>query len=319
MNKKTSQRLSVKAAADMLSGADCIELLTHRYPDGDTLGSAFALFHALSAMGKQVKVTCPDPIPEKYAYLYFGKKMPNFTPKFRCAVDVAAPDLMGETYSGEAFNLCIDHHAGHTPFAEYILLDGKKSAAAMLVYAVIRRMNAAITREIAACLYTGITTDTGCFKYPNTTAECHRAAAQLIDTGIDFAAINRDMFDTKTRARIALEKETLNGIQFAAGGRCAILVITMDMIRRSGADEGDLEGFAPLSRQIEGVLLGLTVRETTEGSYKISARTHEEPSAAGFCRRFGGGGHRNAAGCSMSGTLQDTLFALIRAAEDALC
>ena len=152
-----------------------------------------------------------------------------------------------------------------------------------------------------ASIYTGITTDTGCFKYTNATPRTYRIAACMMETGIDAAAINREMFDTKTRARLEMERRVLDSMNFYLDDRCAVVYILRDMIAESGACEDDLEGLAAIPRQIEGVLVGVTLREKKSGEYKVSLRTQEPVNAAQICALFDGGGHACAAGCTLPG------------------
>lgn len=164
-------------------------------------------------------MVCSDPIPEKYDYLLDGLEEPDFEPAFICAVDVADTKLLGSLrrYEGN-IRLCIDHHGSNVQYAEYLLLDAQSTATAMLVADVIRELGVPVDKPIADCLYTGIATDSGCFKYSNTTAATHRLAAELMDIGADYAAINRAMFDIKSRARVELERLALESMKFYLGG-----------------------------------------------------------------------------------------------------
>ena len=308
-------------AADLLMEADHILLLAHRYPDGDTIGSNYALCLALQSLGKQVRVLCGDPIPERYDYMVSDVVMPNFEPRFVCAVDVADPRLLGEeveaTY-GDRVDLCIDHHGTNVGYAAATCVDADCAAAAMVVMRIIRLMGVALTPAIAACLYTGIATDSGCFKYSNADATAHRMAADCIDLGIPYETINRTHFDIKSRARIELERMALDGMEFYHDGRVALMPITNAMITRSGAIENDMEGLTPIPRQIEGVWVGVTLRQKKDGNYKISVRTGTHADAAAICALLGGGGHLRAAGCTVEGTLEQAKSAILAAIEQAL-
>ena len=315
-----SEPISLSGAAALLRDADRILILTHQFPDGDTLGSGYALCLALQAMGKTVRVECGDPIPDKYAYMREGSLSPAFDPAFICAVDVADPQLLGalqEPYGGRV-DLCIDHHGSNVQYARYLLLDAGCAATAMLIYDVIRELGVPMDKAMASCLYTGLATDTGCFKYANTTAQAHRMAADFMDCGIDAERINRSMFDIKSRARVELERLALESMTFYFGGRCAVMIITRDMIARSGAGENDMEGLAPLPRQIEGVWVGVTMRQKTDGNFKVSVRTGSHADAADICRRLGGGGHQRAAGCAVNRSAQEGVERLLRAIRESV-
>ena len=315
-----SERVDVKQAAAMLREADRILLLTHHFPDGDTLGSAFALCRALHALGKQAAVVCNDEIPEKYDYLWDGMEQQDFEPAFICAVDVATAELLGESlvHYADRVELCIDHHVSHREYEQRLLLDASAGANAMIVLQVIDELGVEVDAAIADCLYTGLATDTGCFKYSNTTPLTHRMAARLMEAGAHAEAINRAMFDIKSRARLALEQEALGSIRYFADGKIAVMSITEEMMKKSGATEGDMEGLSPLPRQIEGVWVGLTLRRKADGSYKVSVRTGAHADACAICTLLGGGGHARAAGCTLGGSEEEAVTALLGAIGEAV-
>ena len=310
-----SRMLNVAQTADMLKNADDILLLTHRYPDGDTIGSAYALCRALRGMGKRANVLCADEIPEKYEYMTADVTPQDFEPKLIVACDVADDKLLGSLqplYQGH-IDLCIDHHGSNTEYADFLLLKADYAAAVMVVCEVLREMGVTFDSAIAECVYTGLSTDTGCFKYSNANAYAHRMAADMMDLGIRYDMINRTMFDVKSRARVELERRALAGMRFYFGDRVAVMPITCDMIDESGAAENDMEGLAPLPRQIEGVWVGVTMREKEGGEFKISVRTGNHADAAAVCKEFGGGGHIRAAGCTLNGPLDAAIVQMLEA------
>lgn len=304
-----STSVTVKQAAAMLKDADRIWILTHHFPDGDTLGSGFALYYALRTLGKTVCVKCHDEIPEKYEYMTKAAQQPDFEPSMIVAVDVADSKLLGaslEPYA-DRVELCIDHHGSHRPFEQQLLLDSTCGANAMIVLQVIEELGVTIDPLIADCLYTGIATDTGCFKYSNTTPLTHRMAARLMEAGAQAEMINRAMFDIKSRSRVALEQLALQSMTFYDKGRLAVMCIRTDMIEQSGATENDMEGLSPLPRQIEGVWVGVMLRQKADGDYKVSVRTGTHADAAAICAELGGGGHPRAAGCTVSGSEEEVI------------
>ena len=313
-------RITIQQAAQRLLSQDRILILSHKSPDGDTLGSAYALLYALYAQNKTAQVICGDPIPLQFAYLSDGEKNVSFEPSFIVAVDVASRELLGKALSDYALrvDLCIDHHRTNEGYAKETLVDDQAAAACELLYAVIREMDVPITGRIASCLYTGIATDSGCFKYPNTTARTHQIAADLIEAGADYVRINRELFDTKSRARIEIEKQVLDTLSFAENGRIAWACITQEMLHNTGAQESELEGLAALPRMIEGVEVGITLREQQDGKYKISVRTAQKADAAAICAVFGGGGHLRAAGCRTACPYEEAVEKLIAAAKKEL-
>lgn len=309
-----SERLTLQQTADLLLAQNDIGILMHRFPDGDTIGSAYALCRALRARGKRAKLLCCDPIPDKYSYLHPGEGADDFEPAWLCAVDVATPTLLGslqEPY-GHRIALCIDHHATNAEYADYLLLDDL-AANAMNIARLIPLLGVEIDQQMAESLYTGIATDTGCFRFPNTTADTFRMAGDLVEYGVRSSMINRLMFETKSRALIELEREALDGIEFAFHDRVAVVTITRDMIESTGAGDDEIEGLIPLSRQIEGVWVGLTLRQKPSGNYKVSVRTGTEADASAICAVLGGGGHMRAAGCDPEGNREEVLHQLLTA------
>lgn len=298
--------LTAEETARVLLDAEAWTILCHQYPDGDTIGSAFALCRALQEKGKRARVLCADVFPEKYAYLTQEVAQDAPADAAVCAVDVADPRLLGDALAEYAarVTLCIDHHMSNTGYAQYTFLRDD-AAAAMLVREVIAAMGVTPDRLIAEALYTGIATDTGCFKYSNTDARTHRVAADMMDYGVRTDAINRAMFDVKSRARIELERLALAAMTFDFDGRVAMMPITEEMIRRAGVQENDMEGLAPIPRQIEGVWVGVTLREKPDGSFKVSVRTGTHVNASEVCGLLGGGGHAAAAGCTLNGPLEE--------------
>lgn len=307
--------LTVKETAELLLQQDDILILCHKNPDGDTVGSAFGLFHALKSLNKRVRVECNYAIPLKYSYM-FPKSFDEFSPKYIVAVDVADSKLLGDKFAevGECVNLCIDHHSSNREYAENLLLEADSASACELVYKVVREMNVEITPLIADCFYTGIATDTGCFKYSNTSSSTHRAAADLIDLGCNYAKINQIMFETIRPNRIALEQQALATLEYHYQNRCAILTITRDMLETTQASDDDMEGLPAIPRQIEGVWVGVTLKQLKDRSgYKISLRSTEEIDASAACQLLEGGGHARAAGCTVLGDAENAKNQILQA------
>ena len=303
-----------QAAADFLRSHDNYEILTHAYPDGDTLGSGYALCLALQQLGKNARVITTN-LPKDFVFLTEGVLLQNFEAETIVSVDVAAENLLGANeaaYAGR-IALCIDHHQINRVPAALRCIDATAASNCEILFEIFPLMGVKLNRQLANCLYTGVSTDTGCFKYSNTTARTLRIAADLLDMGIDAAGINKVMFDTKTKKKIRLEQEIYQGLEYCAGDRCAMIAVTMEMKERLGVGDDELEGLASIPRQIEGVEIGFTLREKEKNVFKISVRSSKNVNAAAFCARFGGGGHAEAAGCQLSGTL-DEVKATLRAA-----
>lgn len=310
--------ISVQQTAARLLEKDDIAILAHRNPDGDTLGCAYALYYALTSLGKRTAIYCSDPAPEKYDY-FTNCSMPELDPRFIVAVDIASEQLFGsglKKFAGMV-DLCIDHHPSNTHYAKELCLRANAAAAAEILYDLVCELGAAWTQPMVDALYTGVATDTGCFQFANTTARTHQIAADLIIRGAQHAMINQRMFQTKSRLRLVLEQAALENMEFYCDDRCAVIAIPKKLLLENGADESELDGIAGLPRQVEGVLVGVTITEREKG-YKVSLRTQEPVDASAICATFGGGGHARAAGCFLTGTLEEVKAALIKTISEAL-
>lgn len=308
-------RIDLRETAGILKDSDNILFLCHAHPDGDTLGSATALARALSAMGKKVKVDCADPIPKDFSFMFEGLEQADFEPELIVAVDVADIKLLGREYEGiyqGRIQLCIDHHGSNMLYADKVWLDSDSASAAEMMYLLLKELGAEITPKIASCLFTGVSTDTGCFRFSNTTVRTFEIAAELAKLGADTYNIIQVFFETKTKTYAALERLALDSMRFYFSDRCALICVTQDMYKKSGSDESETDRLANLPRQVEGVLVGVTMRELKDGNFKASVRTHGDIDASEICKRLGGGGHIGAAGCTLYGTKQQAINSLLK-------
>lgn len=295
-------KIEFSQAVSELKNADKILILTHCNPDGDTLGSGFALLRALRKIGKRARLINNDKIPQKYAYLYEGLSDDDFEEEFIVSVDVAEKKLLGDSVRekyGDKVNLSVDHHETSRLFAEMTYCEPDSASACEVVYLIIKALGVQVDSKIASCVYTGISTDTGCFKYSNVTSRTHIIAAELIAAGAEYAKINERMFDTKTAGSIKLEKMCYESLEYFAEGKVAVITVTKDMLSECGLDKSALDAIKPITRQIEGVSIGITVKQEDNGNMGVSVRTDENYDASAICAAFGGGGHIRAAGCEL--------------------
>ena len=317
-----TEPLNVEQAAAMLRNADNILILCHKNPDGDTIGCGSALYYALASLGKTAAVLCSDPIPRRLSYTRPRLFRGEFEPGLVVAVDVAGTQLFGDSglmpsYSRRV-DLCIDHHAGNNGYAQYTLLNPEAAAAAELLWEVIEAMGVQLDSQMADCLYTGLATDTGCFRFANTTAKTHRVAARLMEAGARVEELNTLLFATKTRGQMEAERIARSHLEYALDGRCALIWLDRDEIEASQADPSDLEELTALPIGIEGVKIGLTFRQQPGGSWRVSIRTANGVDAVAVARRLGGGGHLRASGCELLGTLDNAKSAVLAEAKAVL-
>lgn len=312
--------LTHKEAFSLLEKIDNILILTHRSPDGDAVGSMFALYYALKEMGKNVRCEI-DTVSKPLSFPVCEDAFADFNEDYVVTVDVADKKLLTQemlSKYGDKVYLAIDHHEMNKPFSENLLLDCKAAAACEVIFDMLCCAGREISLKTAEALYLGISTDTGCFRYPNTTAHTLFVASELVKTGVDNGEINRCVFETKTRGYVQFETQAMNSLKTYFDGKCAVLVITQDMYQKTGTSEEDTHSITALPRQIEGVLAGIVIKEKKDGTYKISVRTNEPVSAAEICEVFGGGGHRLAAGCEFAGTASETVNAVLKVVGEVL-
>lgn len=311
-------KIDVNEAAQFLKEHDDYLILMHASPDGDTLGCGHALCGALQRMGKNAKAVCPDEIPEKFEYLKKAVKPQEFETKTVVCVDVADTKLLGEMKDvGDAAELCIDHHLSNTDYAKRTLLRHEYAAAAELVYEVIDALGVPFDGALADCVYTGMATDTGCFRYSNTTPQTHIYTAKMIECGADFGMINYVNFELKSPGRIKLEQEVLKNIRYYANGRVAIISVPLSLVEQiNDIDNDDVGALANIPRQIAGVDIGICMKEKKPGAFKASMRSSDKINVAEIGMLFGGGGHARAAGCSFyGGTIEEAEQKIV----DACC
>lgn len=310
------EQITLNEVASLLSEHDNFKILTHSYPDGDCLGSGYALAFALRKLGKKANVAVDGKVPSKFWYLVKNYEEQSFTPAYIVSVDVAAPALLGESVMQgvDHIDLCIDHHGTNSITADHRYVDSTAAAAAEIIYQLLKLLGAEMDEDIATGIYTGVSTDTGCFCYTNTTARTHQIAAAVMPF-CDWQEINSINFVIKTRAKLKIERMIYKTMEFHAGGKCAIIYTTLAMLESLGAGDDEMEGLANIPRRIEGVKIGITMREKEGGVFKISVRTNDGIDASAFCAQFGGGGHPAASGCSIKGDLGTVKKTLVDAAE----
>ena len=304
-----SKLVSVQETAVWLKENDNYLLITHRRPDGDTLGSAGALASGLRELGKTVYILNNPEVTPRYAFCIEDYIAPaGFNPQNIIAVDTATIDLF--THNAleykDNISLCIDHHESNTNYAGFLCINPERAACGELIYEILMLLSGNISKKTAEYLYVAISTDTGCFSYANTTANTFTVAAHVLEAGAPIREINKKLFRTKTRGRIKIEGKITSGMEFHFDGKVAIAIITREMMETSGANEDDIDDISNLPVSIEGVGYGITIRELTSSTdCKISCRTVPPNDANELCKKFGGGGHKTAAGASVNKTVNE--------------
>ena len=298
--------LTVSETAELLRSFDRVLILTHIRPDGDTVGCAAGLCAALRALGKTAFLLPNPGLTDTTAPYFVPYAAPaEFTPAKAVSVDIAAVGLFPDNakpYIG-AVDLAIDHHPSFEGFGKANIVRPEAAACGELILDIIRELTP-VTPEIALPLYVAISTDTGGFIYSNVTAATHRAAAELMDAGIDYRRVNKLFFQTKSRVRMQLEATMLADAKFYDGSRVAVLAVPRALLEKFHATESDAEDLSALGPQIQGVDCAVTMRELGDGVWKFSLRTGERVNATEVCRLLGGGGHARAAGATVEHVTQ---------------
>ena len=311
--------MNISDVAARLRSMDRVLILTHVRPDGDTIGSAAALCRALRDLGKEAHLLYNPEITatyEPYAREYWAPE--GWEPAFVVSTDVAVPGLLTDNaapYAGR-IDLAIDHHPSHSYFAAESYVDASAAACGEILWQVIRELTP-ITPAIALPLYVAIATDCGCFVYSNTTPRTHRIAAELMDL-IDVSAVNKSLFRTKSKVRLAMESRMVADMELYDNDRVVVMTIPLCLRREMHATEADIEELSSLAALVEGTDCAITLRELRPGTIKISLRTGPRVNATEVCAKLGGGGHRAAAGATVDGTMDEVKLAVLRAVEEVV-
>ena len=311
--------LTKNEAALWLLERDRFAIVTHRRPDGDTLGSAAVLCRGLRQLGKIAYIVENAEITPKFSYLHenLTKKWPDEGDTL-VSVDVASPNMLSDDFRQFVgrIGLRIDHHETATSFTDCELVEPHAGACAETVWDVLQIMNVVLDKPMAQALYTAISTDTGCFRFPNTTAHTYRTAAACADTGADLNTITRDIFETNSFRRLKIQSWIIENAEFLAEGKLALVAIPLEVEQEIGVTEDDMDNISGYLRTIEGVMMAATLRQQADGSVKASVRALPGFDAAAVCAKFGGGGHKGAAGATVNMTMEEAKEAFTNAMLD---
>ena len=294
--------LSRNECAQYLRNHDHFCILTHRRPDGDTIGSSAALCLGLRSLGKTAHVLVNAEVSDRFAWLHEGlTKEAVEEGDTVVSVDVASPGMLPKAFEHLLGNiqLRIDHHASATSFTDCELVDGGSASCAELVWDVLEAAGVTMDEKLAEAVYVGVSTDTGCFRYANTTAHTFAVAADCAKAGARVFELNQELFETNTLGRLRMQAWIVDHMQMIRGGEMAIVAIPMAVEQELGVTQDDMDNISSFPRTVAGVCMAATLRETKEGDTKISVRAVPGYDATLVTTRFGGGGHKGAAGGSL--------------------
>jgi len=314
-----------------LNKSDRIAILPHISADGDSLGSSFALGMALRKMNKQVVVFLEEPIPYIFDFLpgkelsrvYLEERQDKDNVAFDLvvALDTGSLDRLGKrvsVFNNARVTLNIDHHSTNSEFAHINYVRAEVSSVGEIIYRLLNTMNVDIDRDIAACLYVSISTDTGGFRYSNTKPETHRIAAELIEKDINVSEISQRVFETNSLEKVKLMAHTIDSLQLFYGGKVAVIAITDEIIKSVGAKDEDSEGLVNIARSIQGVEVAVMLKENSDHTIKVNLRSNNYIDVAAVANHFSGGGHKRAAGCIIKASLEEAKTMLLDKIKNVL-
>jgi len=316
-------RRNPEAIAERIREARTIAVVSHVNPDGDTIGSATAMRLILLALDKEVTLFCDGKVPDQLSFLpgHDLFRVPDGSEgpfDLMLAVDVSDIKRLGSCTGlmGKSVHTAqIDHHPTNPLYVEVNSVDGEAPANCILIRELMKTLGVPLTRDIAICLYTGISTDTGNFAFGSTNAEAFRIMSELMDHDLPLAKLNRILFRVKSREQIKLLGKALESLTFRGDGKIAVMKLTQDDFDACGAlsEHADtIVNYGLDTRNTEMALLG---REAENGQIKFSLRAREPFRVDDIAGQFGGGGHPQASGITMTGTLDECVEKVLRVME----
>ena len=290
-------------------------IIFHRNPDADAVGSAFALSNVLEQLGSPTRCVCQDEVPDNLQFLMNSTQesvlvdavLADFEPVRIISVDTASRAQMGTLADlfGESVDVMIDHHEQDDPYGAQCYIRPNAAATGEILFDLIKRLaeEERITVDEAMCidLYAAISGDTGCFRYSNVTPKTHVRAAELVASGIDCADINRRLFENKSLERLRAQSAAISNMELFADGKIAVVTFPYALKIALGLSDADLDALVDIPRSLSGVEVALCIRQPLpEGKFRVSCRSNGAYDVAALCRKFDGGGHARAAGCTLT-------------------
>lgn len=291
-----------------------VAVISHVNPDGDSLGATLGLGLALKALCNEVYMYINDKFPSKYSFLPSWQHLANYDLKDRidfdfCFVlDCGDPTRLG--YSQLIFKkshkvVNIDHHISNTKFGNINIVDSKVSSTCEIIYCLLKDLDIRLNTDIATCLYTGITTDTGNFIYDNTTANTHKVISELMAYNIDLNEISYGLYQNKSLNSIKFLGYVLNNMEISLGGKLATITVTRELIKEFNIDFSEVDGVINYARDIQGVEIAIMLKEVSDNEVKIGFRSKNKIDVSKLAQKFGGGGHKKAAGATYYGSIKE--------------
>lgn len=301
-------------------------IVSHINPDGDAIGSELALAAGLRLIGKKVTVFNQDHTPDIMSFLPGATEITHDIPEgaqFDAAVvvDSGTPKQLGEKFNafkGYKKLLNIDHHATNLNFADTVYVDPDACSTGVMIYRILKRLQVEITEEIAVSIYSTIIVDSGSFHYGNSNPEAFRIAGEMVGLGVKPWVVAQNIYENQPEGRIRLLNMSLNTLSTHHNGKIGFIMVSSDMYKATGTKAEDTDGIVNYARALKGVEVAIFVREIAGDKYKASIRSKGSVDVTKIAGRFDGGGHINAAGCVLRGSLSEVKQKLIEATEEVL-
>src|SRR5450432_208088 len=309
--------------ADVLRNHESFVVLSHVRPDGDALGSQLAMGLSLQQLGKEVKVWNEEGLLEKFSFLPGGELLtvPPTQPEdfdVVLALDTATRPRLGtplQAIGAAKLWVNIDHHPSNPRYGDLLHIDPIAPATCQILFELLRSQDLPLDEAIAENLFAAISTDTGSFQYPNTTARTFEIAADILRCGIDVGRLSQRLYESYPRRRIELLRVLLDRMRFDADGKIASFSLPLAVANELGVIPEDNEGLIDHLRAIEGVIIAVFFEELADGKVRVSMRSKDEAAdVCEICLRFKGGGHKLAAGARVAGSLEDVERRVLEAA-----
>lgn len=300
-------------------------LVTHEGPDGDAVGSSLAMASFLRRIGKDVTVYYQDPVPDLYRFLPCSDSVVSRIPDkhfdVACVLDIGERKRAGEefcNFTRVTTTINLDHHLSCEKFADHNLIDIEAAATGILVYRIAKAFDFTFDLETAICIYVAVITDTGSFHYSNANNEAFSVAGEMIGCGVNSWDVAEKLYENQPQKRLELLALCLPTLEVFKEGMAASVTVTLDMYKSTGAAAELTDGFVNYPRSISGVEVAIFFRQLEEKKFKVGFRSKGKVNVAAFSSTLGGGGHHNAAGCSLTGTLDEVKAIVYKIVEDVL-
>lgn len=302
---------------NVLKESKKVIIMPHVSVDGDGLGSSLALGLALEKIGTSVEVWLEEDIPSVYSFLpgSYLVKVYKGESDLSCecigtAVALDAGDLprLGkrvEIFNNAEITINIDHHSTNDEFAKYNFVNTNASSVGEILYQLIKMMGIEFDMDIATCLYVAISTDTGGFRYSNTTSVTHQIAGDLLNSGVNVAEISQKIFDTVSYEKVMLMRAAINSLELFENGKVAFITISDDVMKSTGAKEEECDGIVNIGRNVKGVEVAVMIRTRNDGEVKVNLRSNSYVDVSEIAKLYSGGGHKRAAGCTVKGNIEE--------------